>query len=43
MGFVLNIIWFILGGWLSGLLWLLGGVCLALLVVTVGGAVGGAH
>ena len=30
---VLNILWFICGGWLSGLLWLLGGAILALTVV----------
>ena len=30
---LLNILWFILGGWLSGLLWLLGGAALALTVV----------
>lgn len=30
---ILNILWFILGGWLSGLLWLLGGAILALTVV----------
>ena len=30
---VLNILWFIFGGWLSGLLWLLGGAILALTVV----------
>lgn len=30
---ILNILWFILGGWLSGLLWLLGGLILALTVV----------
>ena len=26
---ILNILWFIFGGWLSGLLWLLGGAVLA--------------
>jgi len=30
---ILNILWFILGGWLSGLLWLFGGLILALTVV----------
>ena len=30
---ILNILWFILGGWLSGLLWLLGGLILAVTVV----------
>lgn len=30
---ILNILWFILGGWLSGLLWLLGGAILALTIV----------
>lgn len=30
---ILNILWFALGGWLSGLLWLLGGAILALTVV----------
>lgn len=30
---ILNILWFILGGWISGLLWLLGGAVLALTVV----------
>lgn len=30
---LLNILWFIFGGWLSGLLWLLGGAILALTVV----------
>lgn len=30
---VLNILWFICGGWLSGLLWLLGGAILAVTVV----------
>lgn len=31
--FILNLLWFVLGGWLSGLLWLLGGLLLALTVV----------
>ncbi|WP_312732944.1 YccF domain-containing protein [Brevundimonas sp.] len=30
---ILNILWFVLGGWLSGLLWLLGGALLVLTVV----------
>jgi uncharacterized membrane protein YccF (DUF307 family) len=30
---VLNILWFIMGGWISGLLWLLGGALLALTIV----------
>ena len=30
---ILNILWFILGGWLSGLLWLLGGLLLAVTIV----------
>jgi len=30
---VLNILWFVMGGWISGLLWLLGGLLLALTVV----------
>jgi uncharacterized membrane protein YccF (DUF307 family) len=30
---VLNILWFIAGGWLSGLLWILGGVLLAVTIV----------
>jgi len=30
---ILNILWFIFGGWISGLLWLLGGTILALTVV----------
>ena len=30
---ILNILWFILGGWLSGLLWLLGGLILAVTIV----------
>ncbi len=30
---ILNILWFILGGWISGLLWLLGGTLLAITVV----------
>ena len=31
--FILNILWFILGGWLSGTLWLLGGLILAITIV----------
>jgi uncharacterized membrane protein YccF (DUF307 family) len=30
---LLNILWFIFGGWISGLLWLLGGLVLALTIV----------
>ena len=30
---ILNVAWFILGGWLSGLLWLLGGAILAVTIV----------
>ncbi|MDB5468445.1 MAG: hypothetical protein JWR84_5 [Caulobacter sp.] len=30
---ILNILWFILGGWISGLLWLLGGAILAITIV----------
>lgn len=30
---ILNILWFICGGWLSGLLWLIGGAVLALTIV----------
>ncbi len=30
---ILNILWFIMGGWLSGLLWLLGGFLLAITIV----------
>lgn len=30
---ILNILWFVLGGWLSGLLWLLGGALLAVTIV----------
>ncbi|MDP1632887.1 MAG: YccF domain-containing protein [Caulobacter sp.] len=30
---LLNILWFICGGWLSGLLWLLGGALLAVTIV----------
>jgi uncharacterized membrane protein YccF (DUF307 family) len=30
---ILNILWFIFGGWISGLLWLLGGAILALTLV----------
>ena len=30
---ILNILWFVFGGWLSGLLWLLGGAILALTIV----------
>lgn len=30
---ILNVLWFVLGGWLSGLMWLFGGAILALTVV----------
>ena len=30
---ILNLLWFVLGGWLSGLLWFFGGAILALTVV----------
>ncbi len=30
---ILNVLWFVLGGWISGLLWLFGGALLALTVV----------
>ena len=30
---ILNILWFVLGGWLSGLLWLIGGAILGLTIV----------
>lgn len=33
MRLILNILWFVLGGWLSGTLWLLAGVILAITVV----------
>lgn len=33
MRLILNILWFILGGWLSGSLWILAGVLLAITVV----------
>ena len=33
MALVLNILWFIFGGWLSGLAWLLAGVILAVTIV----------
>lgn len=33
MRLILNILWFILGGWLSGTLWILSGVLLAITVV----------
>lgn len=31
--FILNVLWFIFGGWLTGLLWLLGGLLLAITVI----------
>ena len=33
MRLLLNILWFIFGGWLSGLLWLIGGLVLAVTIV----------
>lgn len=30
---ILNILWFVFGGWLSGLLWLFGGLVLAITIV----------
>ena len=30
---ILNILWFVFGGWISGLLWLLGGALLAITIV----------
>ena len=33
MRLILNVLWFVFGGWLSGLLWLLGGCLLAITVV----------
>lgn len=33
MTLLLNILWFIFGGWISGLLWMLGGVLLAITIV----------
>ena len=33
MSLLLNILWFILGGWISGTLWLLAGVILAITVI----------
>lgn len=33
MRLILNVLWFVCGGWLSGLLWLLGGCLLAITVV----------
>ena len=33
MTLILNILWFVLGGWIAGLLWLLGGAILALTIV----------
>ena len=33
MALILNILWFILGGWATGLLWLIGGAVLALTIV----------
>ncbi|MGH6985545.1 MAG: YccF domain-containing protein [Caulobacteraceae bacterium] len=33
MRLLLNILWFIFGGWLTGLLWLLGGLILAITII----------
>lgn len=33
MRLLLNLLWFVLGGWISGLLWILGGVLLAITIV----------
>ncbi|OYU70257.1 MAG: hypothetical protein CFE28_09810 [Alphaproteobacteria bacterium PA2] len=33
MRFILNILWFVLGGWVSGLLWCLSGVLLAITII----------
>ena len=33
MALLFNILWFVLGGWLTGLLWLLGGLLLAITIV----------
>ena len=33
MSFLLNILWFVLGGWISGSLWLLAGVILAITII----------
>ena len=33
MRLILNILWFVFGGWLSGLLWLLSGVLLAITII----------
>lgn len=33
MSLLLNILWFILGGWISGLAWLLAGVILAITII----------
>ena len=33
MRLILNLLWFVFGGWLSGLLWLLGGCLLAVTIV----------
>jgi len=30
---ILNILWFVLGGWIAGLLWILGGALLAITIV----------
>jgi uncharacterized membrane protein YccF (DUF307 family) len=33
MIFILNLLWFILGGWLAGLLWILAGVIMAVTII----------
>jgi len=33
MALLFNILWFVLGGWITGLLWLLGGLLLAITIV----------
>ena len=33
MRFLMNILWFVLGGWISGTLWLLAGVILAITII----------
>ena len=35
MRLLLNLLWFLFGGWLSGLLWMLGGVLLAITIVSL--------
>ncbi len=33
MALILNLLWFVLGGWLTGLMWLIGGLVLAVTIV----------